>query len=130
MGSIIGGSTRRHDLVFYRSGRIDIMARVVKAIGINEGDVIDIYREDEEYYLYIRARSDRVTGRHKARCFSANKNSKRASKSFRAYSKTLTDAILANFPSEVDKVRIPAGSVVAHVPHIGRAITLITRVNL
>lgn len=130
MESIIGDSTRRHDIVFYRTGRIDILSSITKALGIKEGDVIDISVDEGEYYLYVRAKSENVIGRHEAKCFSTKKSIKGQSRHLRAHSKTLTNAILSKYPDGIKYARIPAGSIVEEAPKIGKAIILITSANL
>ena len=49
----LGEKTRRPDITFYRNGRIDITASVAERLSLRAGDVIDIARGKEEYYLYV-----------------------------------------------------------------------------
>ena len=44
-------TTRRPDIAFYRNGRIDISANVVKALDIQRGDSIDVTTDGYEYLL-------------------------------------------------------------------------------
>ena len=81
---LLGERTRRPDITFYRNGRIDITASVAERLSLRAGDVIDIARGKEEYYLYVRLRrSDGAVGRHEAQCYP----SKSGTRNFRAYSK-------------------------------------------
>ena len=63
MQSILG-NTRKADITFYASGRIDISARVAKHLQLSRGDVLDIMIDQDEFYLYVRLRSP--NGRHEA----------------------------------------------------------------
>ncbi len=84
------GHTRRPDISFFASGKIEITSRVAKALGIAPADVIDIMTDDDEYYLFIAARAATVRGRHEAQCRPTN----RGGRHFRAYSRRLCSAIL------------------------------------
>ncbi len=83
------GNTRRPDISFFASGKIDITSRIVKALDMAEGDVIDIMVGGGEYYFYVSSRSSMVCGKHEAQCYP----SKHGSKHFRAYSRRLCAAI-------------------------------------
>lgn len=122
MESILGNS-RRPDVTFYLSGRIDITSRVARLLRLNEGDVVDIGIHQNEYYIYVRNRSNSVIGKHEAQCFASKKNSC----NFRAYSKKLCSAILQL--TQATKARIPAGEAI-ELPNVGVAVPLIVRFNL
>lgn len=87
MQSILG-NTRKADITFYASGRIDISARVAKHFQLSRGDVLDIMIDQDEFYLYVRLRSP--NGRHEAMVFPTNK----AGNHFRTSSSRLCTAIL------------------------------------
>ncbi len=93
MESILGNRSRRPDIRFCSDGRIDISSRVVRALGIQEGDVIDILHDRDEYYLYVRLKAEQTVGRHEARCVKTNPSIRRPHY-FRAYSRTLCGAVL------------------------------------
>lgn len=122
MGSILGNS-RRPDVTFYSSGRIDITARIAKMLNLSQGDVIDIDFYNGEYLLYVRYKCNEVIGRHEARCLA----SKNKSHNFRAYSKRLTEAILC--ACNADKAQLASGAAV-ELDSIGLAVPLVTRNNL
>lgn len=122
MGSILGNS-RRPDVTFYKSGRIDITSRVAKLLNLSQGDVIDIDVINGEYLLYIRYRSNEAVGRHEARCIASKSNSN----NFRAYSKKLTKAILT--VCEAEKAQLASGAAM-EFERLGIAVPLITRNNL
>lgn len=88
MQSVLG-STRKVDLVFHRSGRIDITAHVANILSLSRGDVIDILTDDTETYLYVRLRSPLI-GRHEGMVYPSNKSGNH----FRTSSKTLCRFIL------------------------------------
>lgn len=83
------GNTRRPDISFFASGKIDITSRIVKALGIAEGDVVDIMVGGGEYYFYVSIPSSMVCGKHEAQCYP----SKHGSRHYRAYSRRLCSAI-------------------------------------
>lgn len=118
------GNTRKPDITFYKNGRIDITARVAKALELSEGDVIDVAMERHEYLLYIKYHHDNVVGRHEAQC-RETKRGLRKCNNIRTYSKRLTDAILQ--ASGTDLIaRLPVGAVVQLESGI-TAIPIITR---
>ena len=79
------GNTRRHDITFCADGRIEISARVSKALGINPGDVIDIAVDDRGFEVYLYVKHKNPPGRHKAQCYVTNSRTKRCH-SLRAHS--------------------------------------------
>ena len=51
-------ASRRVDIYFRRNGRVDIMASVVKALGIVDGDVVNVLSSSSgEYYFYVAHRA-------------------------------------------------------------------------
>lgn len=89
MKSILGNKIRKPDITFYRNGRIDISAHVVKALSMKRGDVIDILDHGMELYIFIRLHAPTV-GNYKATCYETKKNSR----NFRTYSIQLCDGIM------------------------------------
>lgn len=81
--------TRRPDITFHRTGRIDISARVAIALGLAPGDTINIALYSGEYLLFSTRHPPGT--RNLATC----RPTKRGSLNFRAHSTTLTSAILA-----------------------------------
>lgn len=84
---------RKPDITFFYSGRIDITSRVVKQLGMQEGDSINIGSSNEghDYFLYIQHRHD------KKRPFSFDatvRPTKVRSNNFRAYSSKLCRGLL------------------------------------
>ena len=64
-------TTRRGDITFHPSGRIDLTAHVSKSLGLHPGDVVNIAEECDspsEHYLYVVRRSEETTGRHSCTC--------------------------------------------------------------
>ncbi len=55
------GNTRRADISFYSSGKIDITSRIANALGMVDGDVIDIMMWKGEFYLYVSLWKRRVS---------------------------------------------------------------------
>ena len=127
-------NTRRPDVSFYSSGRIDITARIARALGINPGDVINIDTDGNEYILYVCHRAEQLTGQHEAQCY-PTKRGKHRNNNYRCHSRQLCRAItrevLAATPAKegavLCSVRLPAGN-----PYFSKrlntmAVNLITR---
>ena len=123
MESLLGNTTRRSDITFYRSGRIDITSRIAKLIGLREGDVIDIGYENGEYYLYRLHKAGEAIGRHEAQCISTHKGRLHPSRNLRAFSKRLTDCILS-IAKAGDIARVWCGNAVELNGH-GTAVIII-----
>ena len=117
------GNTRRSDISFSPNGKIDISSRIVKALGMEKGDVIDIMVDGREYYLYILIRASVVFGRHEARCYPTQ----RGSRHFRTYSRRLCTAVL-----QASGISGTACFAVGEVVEINgrKTIPIITRKNL
>jgi hypothetical protein len=125
MTSILG-NTRRPDIKFHYSGKIDISATIAKQLSLYKGDVIDIIIHNGEYYLVVRAKANQIFGRHEAQCFPTNTKAGHCN-TLRAYSKRLCDAVLQVTDSV--EAHLPAGAAEVIEPY-GAAIPLITRNNL
>lgn len=101
-------TTRRPDIAFYRNGRIDISANVVKALDIQRGDSIDVTTDGYEYLLYVSHRAG--VGRFEAQCLPTNV--KKSTNSFRAHSIRLCRAVRGAIPvgrAIGDILRLPTG---------------------
>ena len=48
---------RRPDIIFRPNGRIDITAKVATLLSLKPGDAINVWKEEDEYYLYVARRS-------------------------------------------------------------------------
>lgn len=103
MQSILGNNTRKADIVFYSSGKIDISAYVAKHLQLVRGDVIDIMLDSGEYYLYVKRRSS-DNGRYEAMVFPTNKRGHH----YRAYSQKLCSVLLRD-SGAVDIARLCVG---------------------
>lgn len=88
MQSLLGNNSRKADIVFFSSGRIDISARIVKSLNLSCGDVLDIMMDGCEYYLYVKHRAP--FGRYEAMVFPSNKRGHH----FRTNSIRLSTAII------------------------------------
>ena len=123
MDSVLGQTTRRPDVTFYRSGRIDITAYVARTLDLHEGDVIDILvdHDDGEYMLFVRQRAADTPGRFEAQCCHTNKRGN----NFRCHSKRLCNVILKASNCE-SVARLPIGTAL-DLPIYGHAVMLITR---
>lgn len=83
------GNTRKIDITFAASGRIDITAHVAKHLQLHRGDVLDVCTDGQEYYLYVKHRAP-AAGHHEATVFPTN----RSGHNFRTWSRRLCNAIL------------------------------------
>lgn len=116
-------NTRCADISFFSSGKIDITSRVVKALSMQSGDVIDIMCAGKEFYLYVSQHSSEILGRHTARCYPT----KHGSNHFRGYSRKLCEAILKECGAQ-NRANLAAGSMMEINGYT--AIALITRNNM
>lgn len=123
MCSVLGNS-RLPDVCFRMDGRISITAKVVSLLGIEEGDVIDIWSEDEEQLLYVLRHNGDASGRHTAVCKCTNKKRK----FMRVWCVKLCRHILS-LTGGRKEAHLYVGELVSH-PRIGKALPLITRNNL
>jgi hypothetical protein len=119
MQSILGNS-RKSDIIFYRSGQIDITVRIAKSLNLQSGDVIDIMCDRNEYYLYVKHRAPLI-GRHEGTAFP----SKAKGNHFRAWSKSLCSAILQECKI-AGKVRLRVGEPI-ELGIYGTALPIITQ---
>lgn len=102
MQSILG-NTRKADIVFHSSGRIDITARVAKSLELQHGDVIDIMLCGCEWCLYVKHRAPKF-GRHEGMVYRSNNKGNH----YRVWSKTLCNAVLQEC-KVADKVKLCVG---------------------
>lgn len=116
--------TRRPDITFHSSGRIDITARVTKALALQPGDVIDIAHDTGEYYLYVKHRN--AVGRHEAQCAPTYKG--HTCNNMRAHSKLLCQAVLKVNGNYLE-ARLPVGEPINH-PSLGKALPIIIKLNI
>lgn len=119
MKSILG-NTRKADIIFNASGKIDITARVAKTLELQPGDVVDIMHSNEEFYLYIKHHAP-VDGRHDGTAIQTNQRGNH----FRVQSKALCTAILQECKAD-KKVKLRVGETVA-LADGEKAISIITR---
>lgn len=112
-------NTRKADIIFYASGRIDITACVAKHLQLSRGDVLDIMIDQDEFYLYVRFRSP-INGRHEATVFPTNKKGNH----FRTSSSRLCTAILRECKA-TDKAKLCVGEPVAS--RYGTLLPIITK---
>ena len=119
-------NTRRHDITFNVSGRIEISARVTRALGLHPGDVIDVAIDEvgRECYLYIKHRAEKLSGRHKAQCYRTGRG--RTCNSLRAHSVELCRQMLDMRGYSAIQARLPVGDLI-EIPGIGKALPIIIR---
>ena len=118
-------NTRKADITFHRSGRINISARVSRSLNLAHGDIIDIMAESAgrnivETYLYVKHRAP-VVGKHEGMVFRSNKNGHHCI----ASSITLCRYIMSRCGGG-DKVRLCCGTPV-ELQHYGTALPIIIK---
>lgn len=122
MISVVGKS-RKCDLSFYKSGRIDISASISKTLGLHGGEVIDILCDKEKgLFLYVKVRNP--NGKHKACVYRSNRHGC----CFRANCRTITDAVLQECVVD-DVARLAVGTPIINDQY-GTMLPLITRLLL
>lgn len=128
MDSLLHNS-RKPDVSFFRSGRIDITASVCKALDLHVGDVIDVAVDGSEYYLFVRHRHDPSSpsiGRHQATV----RSTKGKSHNMRCYSSKLCQLMLSLFTdTDHDVLRVPAGKVKTNSCY-GNMVSLVTSIKI
>lgn len=122
MKSILPNS-RKHDISFHASGKIDISAHIARKLSLAPGDVIDIVQSGGEWYLYVKLRAGTYAGRHEGHVW-ATANGKGT---FRTCSKAMTKVVLAA-AGAIERLRCPCGSVVQYGST--KYITIIYRCSL
>lgn len=119
------GTVRKSDVIFRASGLFDLTARVVRALGISPGDVVDVLSDDSEYYLYV-ACHHADNGRYEAQVFPSKRKS--SCKHYRGSSSRLCKAMLSVSHAK-EKAALPCGPVM--IDSQGRRLLpIIVRLNL
>lgn len=121
------GTTRRSDVIFRADGHFDLTARVVRALNISAGDVVDVLSDGCEYYLYVACRAENTAcGRFEAQVFPSKP--KGGGLHFRGSSSRLCKAMLS-VSNAVKKAALPCGEVI--INNQGRRLLpIIIRINL
>ncbi len=100
-------SSRKPDISFHPSGKIDISARIARLLDISPGDIIDILLDaDGELYLYVKLRAGTYTGHHQGR---VNATARSGKGTTRVWSRAIARAILAK-AAVSGPLRCPCGS--------------------
>ncbi len=101
------GQKRKHDVVWHRSGKIELSAYVVKELGIARGDSIGVMGDKGEYYLYVSSKGDRGI-RCKATCYPSHKGGR----NMKTHCKELTNAIYRIVGGEKEeKIKMAVGDI-------------------
>ena len=121
------GITRRSDVIFRADGHFDLTARVVRALDISPGDVVDVLSDGNEYYLYVATHAENTScGRFEAQVYLSKP--KGGGLHFRGSSTRLCKAMLAASHA-VYKAALPCGE--AFINDTGRRLLpIIVRLNL
>lgn len=102
------GLNRRSDVIFRADGHFDLTARVVRALNIVPGDVVDVLNDGFEYYLYVAHHIGNTSlGRFEAQVFPTNKRGNH----FRGSSIRLCKALL-NLSGAEKKAALPCGALI------------------
>lgn len=119
MQSVIVKS-RKPDLTFHITGRINISARIARELQLKSGDLIDIMEDDDQHeaYIYVRHRAPNV-GRHEGMVFPSHKGSYH----FIASSKALCEYILRK--CEQQKKAAVACGLSVQLKYYGKAFPII-----
>lgn len=121
------GITRRSDVIFRADGHFDLTARVVRALDISPGDVVDVLSDGCEYYLYVACHVENTShSRYEAQVFPSKPRG--GGLHFRGSSSRLCRAMLS-VSNAVGKAALPCGEVVTD-EHGRRLLPIIVRLNL
>lgn len=115
-------NTRQPDIYFRHNGKIDITVSIVKSLEIKEGDTINVWKNDDEYYLYVMHNDNAVIGKRKGVCHPA----KKGTNFMRVYCKQLTDYITGL--TKTREAHLCVGEMV-ELKSIGKALPLIVSNN-
>jgi hypothetical protein len=118
------GNTRRPEISFFTSGRIDISASIAKHLCLKSGDVIDILYDEKsgECYLYVKVRQP--NGHHTGSVYRTNLHGN----NYRTFTKKLTTAIL-QLCNTNNTARLAVGTPIINEQY-GTMLPLITRLLL
>lgn len=105
MKSILPAS-RKHDVSFYASGRIDISAHIARRLSLAPGDVIGIALDGGEMYIYVKLRAGHYSGRHVGRVYATS----HGRGTFRTSAKALARAVLDAAAVKSGCLRCPCGA--------------------
>ena len=106
------GRTRRPDVSFSRSGRIELSSRVAQLLYLRVGDVIDIFIDDRTGDCFLCRKCHAQEGmRHEAQVYRTNS----CGKHFRTYSRRLCREVLRIMRFHGDKIRLPIGGEIVSV---------------
>ena len=113
-------STRKVDVTFHESGRIDLSARVCRCLSIASGDIIDVWMDmdSRELYLYVAKRRDE---RHNTMASYRNevKECKRGCKYLRVQSKQITGFVNRLTHSRKSGLFVGNPTTVQHLGRLG-----------
>lgn len=116
------GPTRRTDISFYSDGRVELSSYVVKTLGLQHGDVVDVASDGHEYFLFAAVQAPQ--GRHRTQCRETNPGGKH----FRFNSVRLARTMLEAAGAQgCDVVHLPVGDVAT--AYGKKALTIITHLN-
>lgn len=101
-------NSRKHDITFHASGKIDISAHIARKLSLAPGDVVDIADDSGEWWLYVKYRNNDYIGRYESVVYATNKQRKGT---MRVYSKALCKKVLA-LVGATTCLRCPCGEVV------------------
>lgn len=102
----IAPNSRKHDISFHASGKIDISAHIARKLSLTPGDVVDIVREAGELYLYVKLRAGNYAGRHDGRVWATA----HGKGTFRTWSRAMAAAVLQTAGATDNILRCPCGS--------------------
>lgn len=97
-------NSRKHDISFHASGKIDISAHIARKLSLAPGDVVDIVRESGELYLYVKLRAGNYAGRHDGRVWATA----HGKGTFRTWSRAMAAAVLQT-AGATGTLRCPCG---------------------
>lgn len=99
-------ATRKHDITFHRSGRIDISARLAKLLSLAPGDSVMIAKDCGEYYIYVSHRASQSDMPYRGKVYHANSNGDACRLQF----KPLALEVIKQCGCTANVLRLPTGS--------------------
>ena len=113
--------SRKQEITFYASGRIDISSRIVRILSLRAGDSVNLIEDDDGNLLLFRCHdADDSHGiRHKATLYQSSVNAR----SLRCNSVDLTSHVLSRCGCPI-MAKLPVGQTVI-VPPFGLCLNII-----
>ncbi|MCM1451465.1 MAG: hypothetical protein NC102_04360 [Clostridium sp.] len=108
------GKSRRADVTFHKSGRIDVSGFAASRIGLRHGDAVNVATVNGRYYMYIACKGERMLGSFNSVCRSTRGHT------LRAHNKALAQILIGDQGEKADY----ASGTLIYVKEYGRMLQI------